>query len=158
MTAVFSAAPTVGGGRGRRAVNRMCAVPPVAAPRLRRTANELELALSAGAARLLGSALRRASAELAALVEGAPAPYAEWLSRIVIRERKSGRVWLSVDESGSALVVEGERQYLDILAENIEGFIDDVRSPGDHLHIEYFEGHFYLAPSDISLTVVAEHG
>jgi len=131
-------------------------VPPVAEPRLRRTANELELALSAETAHLLGSALRQPSADLATLVEGPPAPYAVWLPRILVRQHESGRVTLSIDEAKSALVLEGERQYLDILAENIEGFIDDGPNPGDHLHIEYYDDHFYLAPSQISLTVVPE--
>jgi len=133
-------------------------VPPVAEPRLRRTANELELALSADAAHQLGSALRQPNADLAALVEGPAAPYAEWLSRIIVRQQESGRVTLSIDEAASALALEGESQYLDILAQNIEGFIDDEPSPGDHLHIEYYDDHFYLAPSQISLTVAAENG
>lgn len=133
-------------------------MPPVAEPRLRRTSNELELALSAEAAHLLGSALRQPNADIATLVEGSPAPYAEWLTRILIRRRESGRVTLSIDDAASALVLDGERQYLDILAENIEGFIDDEPNPGDHLHIEYYDDHFYLGPSQISLTVVAENG
>ena len=130
-------------------------MPPVAEPRLRRTANELELALSAEAAHVLGSALRQPSAELATLAEGSPAPYAHWLSHILIRRLESGRVALSIDETASALVLEGERQYLDVLAKNIEEFINDATTPGDHLHIEYYDDHFYLAPSQISLTVVA---
>jgi hypothetical protein len=116
------------------------------------------LALSAEAAHLLGSALRQPNADIATLVEGSPAPYAEWLTRILIRRRESGRVTLSIDDAASALVLDGERQYLDILAENIEGFIDDEPNPGDHLHIEYYDDHFYLGPSQISLTVVAENG
>ena len=131
-------------------------VPPVADPRLRRTANELELALSAEAARLVAFALRQPNADLAALVEGSPAPYAAWLSHIVVRQQVSGRVTLSIDEPTSALVLEGECQYLNVLAENIEGFISDDPDPGDHLHIEYYDDHFYLAPSQISLTVVPE--
>ena len=131
-------------------------MPPVAEPRLRRTANELELALSPEAARRLGSALRQPAADLAARAEGSPAPYAAWLDHIILRRQETGRVALSVDEAAAALVVKGELQYLEILAENIEGFIDDAPAPGDHLHIEYYDDHFYLAPSQISLTVVPE--
>ena len=131
-------------------------MPHVAVPRLRRTANELELALSAEAAHLLGSALRQPSADVATLVAGPPTPYAVWLSRILVRRHESGKVGLSIDEAASALVLEGERRYLDILAENVEVFIDEKPRPGDHLHIEYHDDHFYLAPSRISLAIVPD--
>lgn len=129
---------------------------PVAAPRLRRTANELELALSAEAARQLGTALRQSEADLATVVEGPAAPYAEWLARIIVHRTERGRVLMRVDEDASALVLEGEERFLGTFTENIEGFLDDEPSADDHLHIEYYEDHYYLAPSQISLVVVAD--
>lgn len=131
---------------------------PLPAPRLCRTADELELTLSPEAARLLASALRRPEAVLPTLAEGSPAPYDEWLSGIAVRRRETGKVVMTVDEATSALVVEGELRYLNLLAGNVEGFADDAedRNDGDHLHIEYHEEHYYLAPCRISLVIVAE--
>jgi hypothetical protein len=129
---------------------------PVAAPRLRRTANELELSLSAEAARQLGTALRQSEADLVTLVEGPAAPYDEWLSRIIVHRTESGRVLMRVDEDASALVLQGEQRFLGTLAENIEGFVNDEPGSDDHLHIEHYEDHYYLAPSQVSLVVVAD--
>lgn len=127
-----------------------------AAPQLRRTGNELELTLSSEAARLLGSALRRPRADLVTRVEGSPAPYAAWLARILVRRRGTGAVAVTIDEAASALVLEGGGRSLDLLATNIEGFGDDALKPGYHQHIEYHDGHAYLAPGQVSVTVIAE--
>jgi hypothetical protein len=129
-----------------------------AGPRLCRTGNELELTLSSEAARLLGAALRRPQADLATRVDGSPAPYAAWLARILVRRRGTGAVAASIDEAASALVLEGGGWSLGLLATNVEGFSGDAVKPGDHLHIEYHDGHAYLAPGQVCIIVVADDG
>lgn len=52
----------------------------------------------------------------------------------------------------SALVVHGATQFLGVFAENVQGFRD--ASPGEHQHIEWFEGHFYLSEGSIPLVLV----
>jgi hypothetical protein len=105
---------------------------------------------------LLGIALRQPDSELATLTDGLAAPYHEWLSRVLIRRRESGRVVMRIDQQTAALTLEGEQQFLGALAENIEGLFDSELGPGAHLHVEYYEDHHYLDPSEISLVVIVD--
>jgi hypothetical protein len=130
---------------------------PADLPRLLRAASELELSLSAPSARRLGAALRLPEAEVETAAVADAAPYDHPLAAILVRRQESGKVMMRIDEESSALVIEGGEQYLAVLAENIEGFFSVDPEVGDHLHIEYFDEHFYLAPSDLSLVVVPEH-
>lgn len=131
---------------------------PANSPRLLRAASELELSLSAASARRLGAALRLSEAEVGTAAVADATPYDRPLAAIRVRRRESGKVTMCIDEENSALVIEGEEQYLAVLAENIEGFFSVDSEVGDHLHIEYFDGHCYLAPSGLSLVVVPEPG
>jgi len=129
---------------------------PADSPRLLRSASELELSLSAASARRLGAALRLPEAEVETAAVADAAPYDRAFAAILVRRQESGKVTMRIDEENSALVLEGEEQYLAVLAENIEGFFSVDPEAGDHLHIEYFDEHFYLAPSGLSLVVVPE--
>lgn len=62
-----------------------------------------------------------------------------------------GLVKMSVDAERQALSFMGSGQSMKVLAENIRGLCREGVS-GEHLHIEHFPDHFYLAESRISLT------
>ncbi len=51
------------------------------------------------------------------------------------------------------LLVRGGAEWMDILAENVEGFAHDGEV-GTPWHIEYFKGHAYLAPSCVPVACV----
>ena len=73
----------------------------------------------------------------------APSPYDRSLSRVVIRSG-SGKVVVTLMNDGQSLLVCGGDEFMEVLAANIDGFAEDgIR--GEHAHIEYFPGHYYLA-------------
>lgn len=80
----------------------------------------------------------------------APFPYSRSLSEIEVREISGGAVNISWD--GSSLKIRGGRSALDLLADNIGSFASEA-ADSDHLHIEYFPGHFYLSPESESLVL-----
>jgi hypothetical protein len=81
-----------------------------------------------------------------------PSPYQGFLPGIVVRSVPESRVVLSVDGGEGVLNIVGSSDFLCILAENLLDLCrEGVR--GEHLHIEYFPEHFYLAESRVSLVV-----
>jgi len=73
----------------------------------------------------------------------APSPYDRSLSRVVIRGG-SGKVVISLMDDGQSLLICGGGEFMAVLATNVDGFAEDgVR--GEHVHIEYFPDHYYLA-------------
>jgi hypothetical protein len=92
------------------------------------------------------------SGSLATSSEGDPSPYREFLSCIAVRSVLEGRIVLSVDEDEGVLKIAGSLKFLYILAENIcELCRESVL--GEHLHVDYFPEHFYLAESQVSLVI-----
>ncbi len=63
---------------------------------------------------------------------------------------------IAVDERKEALTFTGSAEFMNILAENISGFAQEG-VPGDHLHVEYYEDHDYLAASKASLVFALIH-
>jgi hypothetical protein len=84
----------------------------------------------------------------------APSPYDRSLFRMVIRSG-SGKVVVSLMDDGQSLLVCGGDEFMAVLADNIGGFAEDgVR--GEHAHIEYFPGHYYLAEEAEPLVLALE--
>lgn len=100
----------------------------------------------------LAGVLVTGSGLLATPIEGDPSPYEVFLSSIMMRSAREGPIVLSVDEGKGILDIFGSPNFLRLLAENIQDLCRHGVS-GEHLHIEYFPGHFYLAESQISLVV-----
>ncbi|RJQ70244.1 hypothetical protein D5S17_29495 [Pseudonocardiaceae bacterium YIM PH 21723] len=72
------------------------------------------------------------------------------LVRVVVREREG--VSLEVLEDEETLLIAGTREGLAILGKNVKG-LSVSGGQGEHLHIEYFPGHFYLTEDSLPVVV-----
>jgi hypothetical protein len=80
-----------------------------------------------------------------------PSPYSKFLKKIGVQVIPHNFVEFQV--IGELLSVKGSYEKLLILAENIENFGKDG-DKGDHIHIEYFQEHFYLSPESHPLVLL----
>lgn len=72
-----------------------------------------------------------------------PSPYDRSLSRVLIRSG-SGKVEVALMDDGQSLLICGGAEFMAVMAANFDVFaVDGVR--GEHVHIEYFPDHYYLA-------------
>lgn len=115
---------------------------------------ELELSGSRSELLTLGQKLRSGDGETLLAKVSDPFPYSRSLSRIEIRQA-SGRVRISSSGGGESLDVEGRLESLSLLAENIEAFALEA-DQGDHLHVDFFPEHDYLAGGSGSLVVAID--
>jgi hypothetical protein len=121
---------------------------------VRRSAEPGEVEISGTVAALeeWAAALTRDGVEITTGTGDDPAPYAAYLTAIRVRSTADGLVEVSVDEQRQALTVEGSGESMSVLADNIRGLCREG-VPGEHMHIEYFPDHFYLAESPVSLVI-----
>jgi hypothetical protein len=80
-----------------------------------------------------------------------PSPYSTFLKKIRVQIIPNHLIEFQV--IGEFLSVKGSYEKLLILAENIENFGNDG-DKGDHIHIEYFQDHFYLSPESNPLVLL----
>jgi hypothetical protein len=81
-----------------------------------------------------------------------PAPYTNNVAVIVIQESASEKVVMRVDHDAASLHVSGSSKLLHCLADEIRELATDAE-PGYHLHLEYFDGHFFLGPGSVPVVV-----
>ena len=112
---------------------------------------ELELSGTRSELLTLGRALRSGRGEILLAQVSNPFPYTRSLLRIEFQQA-SGKIRMSSSGDGEYLAVEGKAESLSLLAENIEGFALGA-DQDDHLHVDYFPGHDYLAEESGSLVV-----
>ncbi|KAB1987461.1 Imm32 family immunity protein [Streptomyces triticiradicis] len=79
-----------------------------------------------------------------------PFPYSDYLSGLRVQQVQRDRVTISVDEQQRLLDFTGSRESVAVLAGNLRDLCREG-GPGEHLHVEYFPDHFYLAESPVSL-------
>jgi hypothetical protein len=83
--------------------------------------------------------------------ETSPAPYERWLARLTVAASQHPLVKIGIEDDTVCVV--GGQTGLATLAENIRIFADDAGSPDEHLHIDYYPGHFFLAEESVPLVV-----
>jgi hypothetical protein len=98
------------------------------------------------------NSLAEGAAEILLADDFDPAPYQK-LTAIRVVENPSGKVRLLLDSDAEVLEISGSQEYLNILIGNVVDFAREA-SPGTHQHIEYYDGHFYLAESTASLVII----
>lgn len=76
-------------------------------------------------------------------------PHLRDLESIQVKHFPNQAVKISV--KGNSLLIEGSPEKLKILSENIE--IQENELKNYHIHIEYYECHFYLSKDSIPLVV-----
>ena len=88
-----------------------------------------------------------------ALPSTSPTPYLGYLESVRI-EQGTGKVCIS--RTGNQVLISGSPEMLTILSHNIESMPELQRRPAsgmdrDHVHIEYYPGHFYLKEESVPL-------
>lgn len=115
---------------------------------------ELELSGTRSELLTLGRNLRSGRGEILLAKVANPFPYTRSLSRIEFQQA-SRKIRLSSSGDGETLDVTGRLESFSLLAENIEGFALES-DQGDHLHVDYFPEHDYLAGGSGSLVVAID--
>jgi hypothetical protein len=78
------------------------------------------------------------------------------LARIRVSTVHGSAVLVHADTAQRALLISGDLRCLAILADNIASLGSDQL--GGHLHVEYFEGHAYLAKGSAPLIFNSARG
>ncbi|MEU0092188.1 hypothetical protein [Kribbella sp. NPDC006257] len=109
------------------------------------------------------SATREGLLEIADLVEAGdgrvvaddgvdPLPYDVCIPLLVVRRLAGGGVVIRVSKEMSDVTLEGGQDALRLLAENLRGLAVEG-ADDEHLHLEYFAGHFYLEEASVPAVV-----
>jgi hypothetical protein len=69
--------------------------------------------------------------------------------------RASGKLVISSSEGSESLDIQGGPEAFSLLADNIEGFASEA-DQDDHLHVDYFPEHDYLAEGSGSVVVAMD--
>lgn len=126
-------------------------VPPAELQVLRADSTaELELSGTRPELRALSRFLRAGRGRCGLHENREPSPYSRSLAELEFQETPDSVIRIWVD--GSSLKIFGGRAVLDLLADNIEDFASNADVP-NHLHVEYFPGHPYLASDAESLVI-----
>ncbi|MFD3549043.1 hypothetical protein ACFWUW_26130 [Streptomyces sp. NPDC058655] len=112
---------------------------------------ELEISGSRSDYLDLGSLLRNEQGEFTLHSVDFPFPYSRSLSTIGFSS-KPGKISITLSGDGQRLEICGDSGYLDLLAEEFEEFASES-DVSDHLHLEYFAGHTFLAAKSKPLVV-----
>ena len=131
--------------------------PPAPVIRYSPSTREAEIVLDRAAARDLADLVARGQGELAGDHTADPKPYERLLDAVRITPAEpgtEGKVILALDTEARALTITGAPQHLAVLADVVRDMATDPDlRPDTHVHIEYFDGHYYLAESDVSLVL-----
>ncbi|MGY4983849.1 Imm32 family immunity protein [Streptomyces sp. 900105755] len=115
---------------------------------------ELELSGTRSELRSLGQQLRSGQGEILLETVSDPFPYSRSLSRITFRQG-SGKITISSSGDSESVDLRGGPESFSLLAENIEGFAAEA-DQDDHLHVDYFPDHDYLAEGSGSVVVAID--
>ncbi|SEE82101.1 hypothetical protein SAMN05216533_3833 [Streptomyces sp. Ag109_O5-10] len=115
---------------------------------------ELELSGTRSELQFLGRQLRSGQGETLLEEVSDPFPYGRSLSRMTFRPA-SGKVVISSSGGSGSMDLQGGPESFSLLAENIEGFAAEA-DQDDHLHVDYFPDHDYLAEGSESLVVAID--
>jgi hypothetical protein len=101
----------------------------------------------------LGQVTEVLAVDLRDITPAAIAPYDGGLRHLSLRPAPGSDV--VIRSSGDELSISGDPSKLRILADNLASFAGTSHSVGQHLHIEHYPDHFYLASESQPLVVVA---
>ncbi|WP_133898433.1 hypothetical protein [Streptomyces sp. KS 21] len=115
---------------------------------------EMELSGPRSDLMALARELRSGQGEIRLEKVSDPSPYSRSLLRITYRQA-SGKITISSSGDSESLEIQGGLELLSLLAENIESFALEA-DQDDHLHVDYFPEHDYLASGSGSLVVAID--
>jgi hypothetical protein len=114
--------------------------------------HEVDIELGCAAASELADMIERGRGEIAGDPAADPRPYQRQLEAVRVAAVPSGKVVISLDDGGQALHLTGALEYLAVLADVVRDLAAEP-SPDTHVHVEYFDGHYYLAESEIGIVL-----
>lgn len=77
-----------------------------------------------------------------------PSPYKGFVRSITVRPNENK---VQIQRSDDQLLLTGRLAAREVLAANVNDFADSHYEPGDHLHIDFFPGHYYLEEGSLPL-------
>lgn len=95
--------------------------------------------------------IARGAGEMAANRAIDPKPYDRLLDAVRIATGP-GKVVLGLGAEGRVLTITGALEHLAVLADVVRDVPLDTE-PAAHVKVEYFDGHHYLAESEVSLVL-----
>jgi hypothetical protein len=113
--------------------------------------HEAEMALDAEASSELADMIARGEGEMAGNQTVDPAPYSQLLDAVRIATAP-GKVVLGINADGRVLTITGALEHLAVLANVVRDVPLDT-DPMAHVHVDYYEEHYYLAESKVSLVL-----
>ena len=114
--------------------------------------HEVEIATDRAAGHDLADLIASGAGEMACDRTADPAPYPQLLDAVRVATAP-GKVVLGVDSR--VLTITGALEHLAVLARNVRNMADSPDlDPKSHLHIEYYEDHYYLAESEVSVVLI----
>ena len=114
--------------------------------------HEAKIDTDRAAGRALADMIARGEGEMAGDLAADVAPYPEVLDAVRVATAP-GKVVIGVD--GRVLTFKGALEHLAVLARNVRNMADSPDlDPKSHMHIEYYEDHYYLAESEISVVLM----
>jgi hypothetical protein len=113
--------------------------------------HEAEIALDRDAAHALADTVARGG-DVPADPAADPKPYERLLDALHVAVVPEGKVVLGLDADERVLTVTGAAPHLAVLADVVLDLADDP-DPDAHAHVEYFDEHYYLAESTVSLVL-----
>ena len=113
--------------------------------------HEAEIALDATAAAALADLIARGSGEMAGDPAADPKPYQRVLDAVRVAAAP-GKVVLALGGDERVLTITGAPEHLAVLADVVRDLAADP-DPDTHVHVEYFDEHYYLAESEIGLVL-----
>jgi len=113
--------------------------------------HEVDIELDRAAASELADMIERGAGEIAGDLAADPRSYQRQLKAVRVTAVPSGKVVISLDD-GQALHLTGALEYLAVLAHVVRDLAAEP-SPDTHVHVEYFDGHYYLAESEVGIVL-----
>lgn len=120
--------------------------------------NDSGVDVSGGAAELvaLALALVAGNGHVEATTSAEPSFGGTELASIQVVGTTGPGVRIRVDLEHCGLLIEGDRQGLAVLADEVRAIAE--MDDGGHQHIEYFPGHYYLAAGSLAMVVNSPYG
>src|SRR5258707_7556170 len=112
--------------------------------------HEVDIELDRAAASELADMIERGTGEITGDLTADRRPYQRHLEAVRVTAVPSGKVVIGLDADGRALLLTGALEYLAVLA-HVARDLAAEPGPDTHVHVEYFDGHYYLAESKVGI-------
>jgi hypothetical protein len=89
--------------------------------------------------------------------QGPSTPYPRLLHKLLFKRTKEGSGGITITVEQDRLILSGDAQCADNLAQSIQNVFQSASVPGTHFHLDYFDGSGLLAPGNFGLIFQLEN-